>query len=53
MVKSPVFAHASPKKTIALGSGFGDTPTVSSSSVCSSSHDDQSEGQGLNVVDEE
>ena len=36
MVKGPGLAHASPKKTVALGSDFGDTPTKCSSSVCSS-----------------
>ena len=36
MVKSPGLAHASPKKTIALGCDFGDKATKSSSSVCSS-----------------
>ena len=52
MVKGPRLAHASPKKTIALGSDFGDTPTKSSSSVCSSNPAIKI-NQKLNVVDDQ
>ena len=52
MVKSLGLAHASPKKTIALGSYFGETPTKSNSSVCSSNPAMKID-QKLNVVDEQ
>ena len=42
------------EEEIALGSDFGDTNKVQFFGLFSqSSHEDQSEGQGLNVVDEE
>ena len=54
MVKSPGLAHASPKKTIALGSDMGNTNKVQFINLfIHSSHEDQSEGQGPNVDDEE
>ena len=46
MVKGPGLAHASPKKTIALGGDFGDTNKVQFFDLfIQSSHEDQSEAQ--------